>query len=300
VQSRVRSSIALWCAALWLSGPAFGGLKEGLEAFDRDNALAFRELRPLAEKGNPIAQYNIGLMYMRGLGVQKNPSVAVQWFEKSAAQGYARGELNLGVAYRIGLGVQQDTQRALQLFRQAAAKRDAAAELNLADMYSRGEGVAANPVEALMWYRRAAEKERPYAEYRIGLHYYDGRAVPQDYAQASVWITRAAEQGYGPAMMVLGGMYDSGNGVRVDPVASCFWFRAAQSRELADGDLDKAKALASQVCKKLPASGLAEVDARIAAWKPNERYRKREAEEMQLLLRQAAESDRREREVQSK
>ncbi len=44
-----------------------------MAAFDRgDYATALREWRPLAEKGNAIAQSKLGFMYVFGEGVPKN------------------------------------------------------------------------------------------------------------------------------------------------------------------------------------------------------------------------------------
>jgi TPR repeat protein len=48
-------------------------LRKGFEAYDnKDYAQALRELRPLAEQGDAIAQNYIGLMYGLGEGVAKD------------------------------------------------------------------------------------------------------------------------------------------------------------------------------------------------------------------------------------
>lgn len=41
-----------------------------------------------AERGNSVAQYNLGALYFNGDGVAKNYEEAEKWFQKSAAQGY--------------------------------------------------------------------------------------------------------------------------------------------------------------------------------------------------------------------
>ena len=47
-----------------LVGPAWAGFNEGVAALERgDYATALKELRPLAEQGNAVAQYNLGFMY---------------------------------------------------------------------------------------------------------------------------------------------------------------------------------------------------------------------------------------------
>ena len=51
--------------------PAFSAeFQKGVDAYDRgDYATALREWKPLAEQGNAPAQFNLGLMYDKGLGV---------------------------------------------------------------------------------------------------------------------------------------------------------------------------------------------------------------------------------------
>ncbi len=50
--------------------PAFADFQKGLDAAKSgDYATALKEWRPLAGQGNTDAQYNLGMMYMNGLGV---------------------------------------------------------------------------------------------------------------------------------------------------------------------------------------------------------------------------------------
>ena len=59
------AGIALIAALVFgTTAPAWAGSDEAMAAYDRgDYATALRELRPLAEKGNAIAQSKIGFMY---------------------------------------------------------------------------------------------------------------------------------------------------------------------------------------------------------------------------------------------
>ena len=73
-------------------------------AYDRrDFAEALRVCRPLAEQGDPKSQAVLGLMYMRGQGVQHDDLEAVDWFRKAAEQGDGTGEAWLGFSYFMGL-----------------------------------------------------------------------------------------------------------------------------------------------------------------------------------------------------
>jgi len=71
--------------------PAETDFEVGVEAYDRgDYDTALNEFRPLAEQGHPKAQYNLGVMYAEGLGVQKDYVLAHMWLNLAAVQGIVR------------------------------------------------------------------------------------------------------------------------------------------------------------------------------------------------------------------
>ena len=136
---------------------ATGPLEDALDAAERsDYATAIRLWRPLADKGEVEAQYNLGVMYDQGLGVTRDYAVAVSWFRKAADQGFAAAQLSLGVMYENGLGVPQDFTTAVSWYRRAAGQGNTAAQLNLGVMYDNGWGVRQNHVIAHMWFSLAA------------------------------------------------------------------------------------------------------------------------------------------------
>lgn len=60
----------------------------GQQSFEQqDYAKAFKDLKPLAEKGNADAQYALGYMYYYGKGTPKNLKQAMIWMNKAAQQG---------------------------------------------------------------------------------------------------------------------------------------------------------------------------------------------------------------------
>jgi hypothetical protein len=69
---------------------------KGVVAAERgDFSTAFKELYPLAEQGNSVAQYMLGLMYARGDGVkdldgdgiERDHKEAGKWYRLAAEQG---------------------------------------------------------------------------------------------------------------------------------------------------------------------------------------------------------------------
>lgn len=75
----------------------------GLAAFEaNDYANAFKLLKPLADQGDAEAQCIIGNMYDLGLGLERDIIKAVEWYRKSAEQGYGLASNNLGTIFKSG------------------------------------------------------------------------------------------------------------------------------------------------------------------------------------------------------
>jgi len=69
-------------------------------AFKRgDYASALNAFRTLGKEGDTTAQYNLGVAYHEGLGIQKDDAEAVKWYRMAAERGHPRAQNNLGAAY---------------------------------------------------------------------------------------------------------------------------------------------------------------------------------------------------------
>lgn len=60
---------------------------EGNDAVDPDYAMALRWFQRAAEQGSPVGQSGLGLMYLNGKGLPRDPSRALQYFTMAAEQG---------------------------------------------------------------------------------------------------------------------------------------------------------------------------------------------------------------------
>jgi uncharacterized protein len=128
-----------------------------LDALDRgDYGTALSEFRPLAESGNARAQYRLGTMYAKGIGVAQDYKQGADWLTKAATQGNADAQNDLGVLYDIGRGVPADPTKAAGWFRKAAEQGLGAAQLNLALLYQEGRGVPPDRIEAFAWANAAS------------------------------------------------------------------------------------------------------------------------------------------------
>src|SRR3569623_1205743 len=157
------SSLVLAAAAATFAaapGAAWADVKAGVEAWQRgDFAAAVAEWRPLADQGDPDAQYNLGQAYKMGRGVPADLRIAQTWYEKAAQQGHPQAAANLGLI-----------------------------------LFQNGEKQKAMP-----WLRMAADADDPRAEYVLGTALFNGDIAGKDWVRAYAMMSRAAAQGFPPA-----------------------------------------------------------------------------------------------------
>lgn len=85
-----------------------------------DYAKVMLEYRALAEQGHAFAQFALGTMYKKGLGVPQDNNEAARWIQLAAEQGNADAQLQLGMMYRKGQGVSRDESEAAKWHQLAA------------------------------------------------------------------------------------------------------------------------------------------------------------------------------------
>ena len=117
----------------------------GIVAYQANNLpLAYASFLAAAKEGHADSQFNVGLMYEKGIGIGKNEKDAVLWYGKAASQGNASAQFNLGVLYENGRGTNVDFAKANEWYRKASVQGDALAIGNLGMLYVRGQGVKEN------------------------------------------------------------------------------------------------------------------------------------------------------------
>lgn len=167
----LRFPITLVLSIVCLAMPVWADFQAGMDANNRgDYATALHEWRPLAEQGDALAQFNLGVLYRKGRGAPQDDVQARQWFEKAAAQGQVKAQFNLGTLYFNGEGVAKDYQQAFRWFRLAADQGEALAQTKIAIMYDEGQGVPQDIVQAYKWYSLAATNgDKPAPQLRDAL-----------------------------------------------------------------------------------------------------------------------------------
>ena len=113
----MRLSIPRWAAvglaSLLLASAVFAGdFEDGMQfVLSKDYARAVQSFRKAAEDGNADAQFNLGVMYSKGRGVEQDYARAAHWYRKAAEQDDVPAQSMLGFMHLKGQGVQQDYQR---------------------------------------------------------------------------------------------------------------------------------------------------------------------------------------------
>ncbi len=84
-----------------------------LAAAAGDYETAVAKWQPLAERGDANAQFNMALIYHKGLGVAADEALAVGWYHRAANNGSPYAQEFLAAAYGQGwFGLPQDRRLA--------------------------------------------------------------------------------------------------------------------------------------------------------------------------------------------
>jgi TPR repeat protein len=105
----------------------------GVQLVLAEQPRGLRMLVNAAERGDRLAQYNLGVAYAQGrVTGRPAPEAALGWYRRAAAQGHASAAYNAGVLFTNGTIGAVDLERATQWMRWAADMRHAAASRWLA------------------------------------------------------------------------------------------------------------------------------------------------------------------------
>lgn len=93
-----------------------------------DYDTAVHELQALADRGEARAQYDLALLYDKGLGVSQNDAQALYWYQRAAEQEDPRAQYNLALMYLNGQGTAPNYIRAYYWLSMALIQGDLLAQ----------------------------------------------------------------------------------------------------------------------------------------------------------------------------
>jgi uncharacterized protein len=184
------------CVAVPVSS-APSGTDKAKEAMQKgDFQTALNELRPLAAKNDPNAQFLLGMLYDSGKGVVQDQAVAAKWYRKAAEQKHLIAQLFLGVMLYSGQGVKQDHKEAARWFREPAGSGNDQAQFYLGSMYANGTGVKKDEAEGIRWLEKSAAQGNTRAMGMLASALFSRHSQSRsdkDLVDAYVWSHLAAE-----------------------------------------------------------------------------------------------------------
>ncbi|OZA29003.1 MAG: hypothetical protein B7X91_03455 [Hydrogenophilales bacterium 17-64-11] len=202
-----------------------------------------------AEKGDPLAQANVGDMYRRGDGVDKDFAKAYDWLKKSVAQGCEQGEFALG-----NLLADMGSSAA----RKAMDQGNYILPTEVSDFYQ----------ESLRLILAAAEKGLSDAQHSLAIRIQLGLwGVEKDDKKAFWWHQKAAEQGHSLAQWDLGRMLIEGSGVEKSLADGYFWWSIAKMP-----DEEFAKTEREKVRQQMTDSQIRIAESKLQAWREKEKF----------------------------
>jgi hypothetical protein len=105
----------------------------------------YRENIQAANNGDAIAQYEVGISYLEGKGIDKNADHALNWFKKSSDLGFKKADIAYAeTSFSINMGL--------------AEKGNADGQYRVALALLQGYGVKKDDGKALDWFTKAAKQ----------------------------------------------------------------------------------------------------------------------------------------------
>lgn len=204
--------------------------------FAKDWPAALAEFRRLAEKRNGAAQHALGVMYLNGEGVPRNPVIAYALFNMAANCAYsnsvsARKQVAQSMSKRAisearGLSVAMVVNGKII----EAIEEYLSRSLPEAEMYEAGRLPGESDTHYAKRLKLLAEQGNSEAQIRLGEIYRTSFVVRRSPTTALKWFRQAAEGGSAEGQFKLGDMLKDGQGTRQDYAEAIKWFEQAAEK----------------------------------------------------------------------
>lgn len=239
----------------------------GDDEVEQDAEKAAYWYRKEAELQDSEGAFNLGLLYAKGYGVERDFTQAAEWMEKAVAWGdpdgagpakqYRAMEENLkkaeagdanamyelaGGYMALGGSLDQagsgaDYAESLKWAQKAVDAGNANGYWALALAYEHGRGVKKDDKKAVAYYKTGAELGSAACQHSYGCRLINGEGVKKDAKAALKLFEKSADQGYGLACKALGHMYETGEGVEPDFDKELAYFEKACEAEPNNAEL---------------------------------------------------------------
>ena len=143
---------------------------KGFQALEqRDYKTALYYLSLFAANGDAKANYNLGIMYREGLGVEKDDVQSLTHFIEAAESGHMLGNYAVGLAFLTGQGSDIEAEAAIYYFTEAALLGHAISPIEIGNLYFQGTLIEKDLVSAHFWWSLAHDRNAPGASKNLGI-----------------------------------------------------------------------------------------------------------------------------------
>lgn len=155
----MRTFLLIFFSLISIRSVALSGYEEAVDfAKKKDYKQSIAEFIKVAKESDDEelkskSMFNVAVMYENGMGVPRNPSLALIWYQSSAEKNNKIAQYNLGWMYYHGDSVEKDYFRALRYYEQSANQGYVKAQFNLANLYFSGLGTKKDFVQAYKWFK---------------------------------------------------------------------------------------------------------------------------------------------------
>ncbi len=150
-------------------GRRFMSHREALSAYRaKDFEKALNIWSEEVKLKNDQAMANLGLMYLKGEGVEKDFIQAKEWFEQASVYENDSVNYNLALMYQGAIGIPEDTDKAIDYFRRAVKKDHQGASFRLGLMLLKDRTNTELVAEGFECMLNAAKSGHPMALAQMG------------------------------------------------------------------------------------------------------------------------------------
>ncbi len=156
--------------------------KIGLYGLEKDPKKAVELYNKAISQGYTEAMNHLGFCYELGDGVEKNRTIALEWFKKSAELNDLDGMYQLAKYYEYGFDTCEiDEKKAFELYEKLTNLGYENAIGSLACCYEFGTVIEKDELKAYNLYKKACDNGSIGAYYSLAMFYKKGKVVKQDY-----------------------------------------------------------------------------------------------------------------------
>lgn len=200
-------------------------------------AMRVADLQVAAAAGDTEAQFMVGLAYLDGQTVARNPEQGIGWLEKAAAKNHPKALYSLSIAYTDG-SVPEDDKRAFAYLKRSAEAGLPDAQHNLGIRYASDRYGRPDLPLAIEWMTRAATAGDPESQFVLARFLRRSPGGRKEAAEAWAWMQRSADQGFRQAQQAIGERYQRGKDVPEDNVEALKWYLLASGQTKVDAARD--------------------------------------------------------------